>query len=109
MKTLVSDLAHARADGDVRLSGDLSHEVRFDVYHDDGLLFPIHVGAYLKYIIRLGSVVKLEIYRVVDVPELIHVVESDLHGHDVLKFLCFFHFLVLKSVQNYAFCKESLS
>ena len=62
---------------------DLREELCLYLHHDDGNCFPIDIGADGCKIVGLGCVVELEIDGVVDVPELIHVVETNLDGQHV--------------------------
>ena len=85
LEALVADLHDTGAGGYMVAGLDLRDELRFNLHHDNRHAFPIDILADRGKVVRLGCVVELEIDRVVHVPELIYVVETNLYGQYVLR------------------------
>ena len=78
VETRAPDVRDTCASGNVAASLHLREEISLDVYHDNGLVLPIHIGADGRKILRFRRVVKLEKHAVVHVSERVHVVPTNL-------------------------------
>ena len=85
MKTLMSQFANPCTGGNMIRRFHLRIEFRLDMNDNDSNMFPIDIRTYLSDIIGFRCIIELEINRIVDMPEFIHIIETDLKGHDVMK------------------------
>ena len=53
--------------------------------NNNGNMFPVDIRTNGSDIIRLCCVIELKINRIVHMPELVHIIETDLNGHNMIK------------------------
>ena len=76
MKTFSSDFRNGSLYGNVVRTVNLCKEVRFDVYNDDTVSFPIDIRTHRSKVLGFSQIIEREVNRIVHMAELIDIIKS---------------------------------